>query len=301
MFQFRTEHIINSLAFNGVPGARVVQVTNATDPSIPAGETAVDIKQVGRFPQFDSVSKNRTTEVYKVSPSDPVNEVLTFDLSTLTLADLVGSVLRLDLSIELQGADIAEYSRWAIIKGQPLYAEYWVGTLPASTAALATALAAEWDKVLAKDGRKLVTVTASGTNVVVTATNEYQRLSGEVVQIQHGTSTDPLIMVTGAVTTAGAQGVGTAWFITKNLRIPTLENTRFGAPNSDERPIEGSRYIQYTFVLEGEANFHGQSAVGQKVVSRTRHIIYLLESLETPFEALIDDIIDGGVPIDPRA
>lgn len=300
MFDFTTETVINSLAFNGVANARVVAVTDTEDPSIPSGETAIDIKQVGRFPQFDSEGPVRTSAIYKVAPTSPVNEVLTIDLSTLTLADLTGSILRLDLEIDLNGSNAGEYSRWAVIKGQPLYAEYWVATTPASAGALATALAAEWDRVLRKDGRALVRVTASGSNLIITATDEYQRLSASIVQIENGYEDFPGLLVEGAVTTPGVLGQGTAWFITKNLRMPTIENIRFKGTNEDERPIADALYTQYTFVLEANRNFTGQSAVGQKLESKTRHIIYLENSLVSAFDALIDDIVDGA-PINPRA
>lgn len=301
MFDFTTETVINTLTFNGVPNARVVEVTPTDDPHIPAGEVAIDIKQVGRFPQFDSEGEVQTTAVYKTPPVAPVKEVLTLNLSGLTLADLTGTVLRLDLEINLQGSNAGEYSRWAIIKGQPLYAEYWVASTPASTSALATAVAAEWNRVLKKDGRSLVTVTASGSNVLVTAVDEYQRLKGEIVQIETGYEDMPVSLVTGTVTTAGVLGQGTAWFLTKNLRLPTIENIRFKGTIEDERPIANATYTQYTFVLEANRNFTGQSAVGQKLQSKTRHIIYLENSLVAAFDALIADIVDGGVPINPRA
>lgn len=294
MYNFETQTVINSLANN-----KAVILTDSEDPSIPSGENVLFIKQVGRFPEAGSASGTETKAIYKTVGTNPVNEVYTINGSALDPAALVGSVIRLDLDVRLSGSNNGAYSRWAVNKGEPFYAEFFVDQTYGSAALLLAAAVPVWNKAIAKEGNRQLNVTLSGTNVVVTATNEYQRVvQGSIVKIDFAYDDFATTLATGAVTTPGKAGFGTAWFITTNLSLPTIENIRFGGTNQDERPIEGELYNQYTFVLESDRNITGDGAVGEKLTSITRHVIYLRASLSTAFDALLLDI---GTIIDPRA
>lgn len=297
MFDFTTETVINSLANN-----KAVILTSAEDPSIPAGEDLLFIKQVGRFPEETSDSGTITKAIYKTVGTNPVNEVYTIDLAALdaaALADLAGTVIRLDLDVRLSGSNDGAYSRWAVNKGEPFYVEFFVEQAYANATALVADAVPVFNKGIAKEGNRQLDITASGATIVVTATTEYQRIvDGKVVKIDFAYDDFATVLATGAVTTPGSAGFGTAWFITTNLRLPTIENIRFGGTNQDERPIEGELYNQYTLVLESERNITGDAAVGEKLTSVTRHVIYLRASLSAQFDLLLADI---GTIVDPRA
>lgn len=91
----------------------------------------------------------------------------------------------------------------------------------------------------------------------------------------------------GTKVTSAAEPFGSAWFITKNLRMPTSSNTRFMAVGEDERPIDGANYDQYTFTYQVSRDIHGMSAVGQMVTSETQHIIYVKTDLASAFETIL--------------
>lgn len=288
MFNYVSETILNDLS-------RVLTIDNTDDPTIPSGEDAVFVKKLGKFPQYNSVSGVRTEAVYKRVGTNPVNEVATIALAGVTLADLVGKVIRITLDVRLSGSEDGEYSRWAVHKGQPFYAEYFVATLPTSIAALTTALAANFNKALSREGTYFVQVTAATTNLVVTATDEHQRFAGAKLELIADSQDDfPGLIATGTVTTAGKEGFGTSWFITKNLRLPTVENLRFKGIHQDELPIANSLYNQYTFKLVGERGPMGQSVVGQDATSVTYHVFYVLQTLAATFESSLTDILAPG-------
>ena len=102
-------------------------------------------------------------------------------------------------------------------------------------------------------------------------------------------SSDPdfKLLVAGTKTTGAAEPFGSAWYITKNLRLPSSSNTRFMAVNSDERPIDGASYNQYSFRYSVERDITGMGAVGQSMTSVTDHIIYVKSDLATAFETLL--------------
>lgn len=289
MFDFTKELILNNVAAN------IVALTDATDLSIPTGETAVLIKRYGKFYEQASVGPIKTTAIYKTVGFAPVNEVATFACASLVPADLVGKVLRLSLDVLLLGSQSADYSRWAVNKGQPFYVEFYVGQVYGTVDLLVAAMAAAYNKGIKKGTNTLYTelnVTASTTNIIVTATNEYQRISGIIERIDTSSDNFPVTLVTSTVTTPGKEGFGTSWFLTKNLRLPTIENIRFMGEHQDERPVEGTIYNQFVFTVEADRGpLTGQGAVGQKLASKTTHVVYVPQAQSAAFEAAVAGLV----------
>lgn len=91
----------------------------------------------------------------------------------------------------------------------------------------------------------------------------------------------------GTKTVAAVEPFGSAWYITKNLRLPSSSNTRFMAINEDERPIDGALYNQYSFDYSVVRDITGMNAVGQSLTSVTNHIIYVKSDLSSDFETLL--------------
>lgn len=283
MFDFSTELILNSLT-----GVSVLTATQ--DPSLLAGESALLLKKNGKY------RSTYVNKVYKNVGYLPVKEVATIDLTGVVLADLVGQVIRLTLDTTLSGSVAGAYSRWAINQGKPSFSEYYVETAPASVAALATALRDSFNRNLGPNADVVVTSTA--TSLILTAKDEYSRLHDAALELI--TAPDLRGEVTIAVlrkatiTTPGMEGFGTSWFITKNLRLPTIENTRFMGTLLDERPIADSIYDQYTIDMQVLRNITGQGAVGQLITSKTIHVIYVLHSQAAAFEALVTSAFGAG-------
>lgn len=135
---------------------------------------------------------------------------------------------------------------------------------------------------------------ADGGKIVVEATMYSQVFDAVILQELKDTTTssysadlDFETLVLGTKLVSGAEPFGSAWYITKNLRLPTSSNTRFMAINSDERPIDGASYDQYTFTYQAPRDIYGQSAVGQMMTSETQHIIYVKNDLSSAFETLL--------------
>jgi hypothetical protein len=77
----------------------------------------------------------------------------------------------------------------------------------------------------------------------------------------------------------------TGEWLVENLRFPTYPNLRYAAVNSDETPIAGALYHQYTFGYCIERRgLTGQGAVGQMLSSVTHHVFYVLDAYKGDFE-----------------
>lgn len=80
----------------------------------------------------------------------------------------------------------------------------------------------------------------------------------------------------------------TGEWLVENLRFPTYPNLRYAAVNSDETPIAGALYHQYTFGYCIERRgLTGQGAVGQMLSSVTHHVFYVLDAYKGEFEAAL--------------
>lgn len=288
MFDFSTETILNDLD-------KVSVLTDADDPTIPTGEKVLYVKSVGKFPQPTSTTSIKVKSAYKAVGYLDVNEEAEIDLSGLDLASLTGKVIRLAVDVRLSGAESGEYARWAVHKGQPFYAEYYVKSQPASATALATDLATAFDKAYRKDGVALINVESNADALVLKATNSYQVFEGSVLELIVSAFDDtPVILAEGEVTVKGKEGFGTTWFLTKNLRMPTIEATRFMGEFQDQRPLVNTLYNQYTLQLSALRNIGASAYVGGKGTSITTHVFYVPQALATTFEADLTSVLGAS-------
>jgi len=275
-FQFTTERVINSLA-----GISVIDNTSTlADPGVPAGSKALYVKTLNKF-----VDKNTPT-VYKNVGYAAVKEVATITIPAGTYA---AGVYRLELDVLMSGAYPITYDRWAINKGKPFYVEVLMPATGTATA-FATAFVAGVKKGLTKingDVIKDIAVSNTAGVISITAGNEYQRFKYSAVTLldAEGEDFDPI--VTGVIATPGKEGFGTSWWLTKNVRLPTQEATRFMGEDQDERPTVGSIYNQYVLKYAAQRNIGSLDYVGGLGVSHTDHIFWVPQTLATAFEGLI--------------
>lgn len=100
---------------------------------------------------------------------------------------------------------------------------------------------------------------------------------------------------------AGKPAVGSGKWILENLRFPTNANLRYAAPNGDEMPIEGAKYVQYAFEYSApNRGLHGQGTVGQEMTSVTHHVFYVHEDVDANITGVAEgtkvalkDLIEG--------
>ena len=93
------------------------------------------------------------------------------------------------------------------------------------------------------------------------------------------------IPVASAVIVNGKRGFGTYTQIMKDLRLPTLENTRWISPNAEELPVMGALYNQYTITYCADRGVIGSDAVGDTTKSTTQHIFFVKSDLASAFES----------------
>lgn len=300
MFDFATETIVNSLSFTDINQNVKPRVVVQTNPLAPT-EKLVNILQLGKFPKFNSISGTQTVGFYKVAPVAPVKETATLSLADLELADIKGHVLSLGIELILQGSQDGASAQFAVHKGDSFYTEYFVKSTD-TLATIATAITAVANSAFTRGDRKLLNATVSGTTITFTATTPYQRFKAiQLVDVTSAYDDLSAIVAEGTVTLKGSEGAGNYWQLLKNLRLPTNEATRFGGTLQDERPVPGAQYVQYTLQLEAKRNFTGQSAVGQKLESKTNHTIFVLSTLATAFEAFFTDIIPSAGWVNPTS
>lgn len=85
----------------------------------------------------------------------------------------------------------------------------------------------------------------------------------------------------------GIEGFGTFNHLQKDYRLPTQANGRWLRIDTDNYPIKGTVYNQYTIKVETDRGITGQSVVGQPGTSITTHIFWVAndQATITAFEA----------------
>lgn len=100
--------------------------------------------------------------------------------------------------------------------------------------------------------------------------------------------------------TKGEAEFATAKWIVENLRFPSHPNLRYTPLYSDEAPVAGKVYDEYSFEYRIERSvLGGMSAVGQVVDSAVRIVFYVAHDLAGAFEkALTDAATSASVTLD---
>jgi hypothetical protein len=209
---------------------------------------------------------------------------------------------RFVINLTQKGKYDAEFQNMLTYSGVKVSVE--VAVTPSMTAAsLAELVEDALNDYQTVKGWKYVTVTRSSDTITLEVTDEYNRIKSLELQAI-GTSLTgyaaytSVAFATGSIThvATGSEGFGTCHWVMKNLRLPTLANTSFGAPFSDERPVPGAQYSQYTFVQKSERpELGGTSAVNSEVTSKTTHVLYCDAASSAALEAAC---VSAGISID---
>lgn len=283
--QFQTENILNNL--NSVKTAAALGLTAGSGFGL----------RNGRFYDVANIVGKKVT---RTVASDGVLEKWTIAMPDV--ATWGTDVYRIVIDVRLTEVR-SDYDRYSVYKGKPFYVEFTVPAT-ATTDNLANAsIVKDINDGLKRNGVLDLTVTAvaatEGNNGSITVEGTFTSQVFDAVLIQKlvdtttsSYSSDPnfITVVEGTKTTAAVQAFGSAWFILKNLRIPTTWNTRFEGLDADEKPVDGAKYNQYAFTYAVSRDIHGIGAVGEQVTSQTQHIIYVRSDLATAFETVLSGV-----------
>ncbi len=148
-------------------------------------------------------------------------------------------------------------------------------------------------KVSIVDNKVVVNFTDSYIHVIDLELSYYEPTSCESCVGHY----EPIAIPTAnLVIVQNKEPFGTGKWIQENLRFPSYPNRRYAGLYSDETPIIGALYTEYTFQYDvPRKGYFGISAVNQKVESVTNHVFYVLNSLVTDFEALITEAFGDNV------
>ena len=214
---------------------------------------------------------------------------------------------RVVIEVALVGKYLADYAMpWSKFS-KPILAEFEIGT---ADTANAQDIMYKAVKAAIPENYPFVKVTKSSTDkVVVTCTDSHQVIVKAVLQKQEDldcpeSCTEKMyVPASEAVTiTKNEMEIGTAAWLQENLRFPSYPNLRYAALNSEEYPVAGGLYTQFSFLYcMPRKGLHGQGTVGQAMKSVTTHTFYVLDSLVSEFETALKDVFgkDSIVVLDP--
>jgi len=279
MYKFVKETIVN----NG--GSGVFSAANGV----------LSAKKIMNLPVTSIVS------AYKRGYKAPVKDKWTVQFDAVSSTE-TATDYRFVINLTQKGKYDAEFQNTLTYSGVKISVE--VAVTPSMTAAsLAELVEDALNDYQTVKGWKYVTVTRSTDTITLEVTDEYNRIKSLELQAI-GTSLTgyaaytSVAFATGSPThvATGSEGFGTCHWVMKNLRLPTLANTSFGAPFSDERPVPGAQYSQYTFVQKSERpELGGMSAVNSEVTSKTTHVLYCDAASSAALEAAC---VSAGISID---
>lgn len=293
MFQFTTTNVINSNV-DLTTGKELWSAQKADDTK--GLVASLNIKRVNNFKQPNVV------HIFKSEYTAPKNAQATLDLSTV--GGTKGEAYRLSIYIRLsQSLQSSYYSNDMVFKGKPLSVEFNWQDSPAATAKKLADIIKKYE--IAVYEKPIVKVAADGNELVIDATDQYQRFY--TVEIEkydadayHGMGEyTPVIAAHEAAhedydgtnkIVQGVEGFGTYEWLLHNLRLPTTMRTRIYAMNSDETPIPGAKYNEYVIHYCVNRGILGTNAVGDMVKSMTTHVFYVNQNVAAEFEAALLEI-----------
>ena len=282
---FQTERILNNLN----------SVKKAADADLTAGDGF--FLDYGCYLQKDGIVDKK---IYKTVASDGALESYTIETKNL----VVGKLYKFALDVRLVDEFRSDYNRFDIFNGKPFVVQFMI---PASantvvkvrdyvneTITAGITKAGVTEVKLSVDKTKDGVAGTEITTITVTATlfsQVFDKITiSELTPIQgatYGEDYESKVVVSGVLVVKAKEPFGSAWWITKNLRLPTEANTRFMAVNKEERPIDGAKYNQYFFQYKQARNINGLSVVGQETTSITEHIVYVISDQASAFETLV--------------
>ena len=266
-FNFETLTIVND--------ASIINVEN----------NVLSIKDKGINLKKDNIKIIREQE-----GTEPTMAKMVVDFANVNFGD--AEYGRIEVYINVDGAEPAMFANAFAQKGHPFWVEFQVGEDASATATTVAELFTKHD-IFVLD-KNVIKVTATGTKVTFESNKEYLRFGyvaiykfdaiGNESKIAYYKS--PLAATAPFTLTVGKNGFGTYKQLIKDLRLPTAANLGWAAPKAYAMPIFNALYNQYIVEYEDEAVNDGLQAVGQRMVSHTKHVIWVKKDLTTVIAAI---------------
>lgn len=269
MFQFTTTTVINSLK-DFTTGKNLITFADG----------------VLRIKRLNPFKKDNICKIWKSVHVDPSNDVL-------TLSDLIGQGAdkRVGLYIRSVGNADPMYANDLVFKGKPLYIEIPAGTDKYHIVEVVN----KYMNLVFGGVMQLIPSVEDSTKLVLTAVNPYQRITKVTVATRDADTKefgDGVAQDLATVLVSGNEGFGDYDHILKDLRLPTGANLRWKRTMEDEMPVPGASYDEYVIDYEVDRGNMGISAVGQKVVSKTTHVLFVNSAIAADFETALGGAAD---------
>lgn len=285
MFNFTTTHVINSNYDFSTNKALWSLGKDEND------KVSLHIKGVNNF------KASNVEKIYKAPYTDPKMAKVEIDFAEIPATVKKGETIRLSIYIRLTEADqCSYYANDTRYKGRPFTIEFpWLGTA-ADTLKNVLKLIRKYGLLVFE--KEVVKASISGTKLVLTAVNEFQRF--HVVKLEkyldpkelyaqewEELTSDNLV----TVVEKGLEGFGTYGWVLRNIKLPTHEHTTAFAPKQDEMPVPGAHYNQYTIHYCVNRGPLGLNAVGDTVKSVTTSVFYVNTALLGEDVNMTDEVV----------
>ena len=268
--------------------------------------------RVYRFGTFDAGNViNRT--VYKTPWSAPVKPVITITVPASIIPTTAGEVknIRLMIDLRLSGSVNSEYSTYnSRIKAKPMVANLQIdNTYNVNDVALYLTQIFKDQDYLYDNLR--VSVSNAGAVITITGETEFQWFYNVEIQelvnwnmaalgnyypVEPVWKTVAKYDATAEDTRFGKEGFGTYWTMLKNVQIQTsLRTDVFAVDNDDTKLMPGANYNQYVLDYRCKRDITGMGAVGQELVSITKHVLWVNADIAADFE---DVLRNSGLIVD---
>lgn len=227
----------------------------------------------------------------------------TLDLTKVKTAldNAEAKVARLYLYVGLEGSEESIYANDWYRKGMPLSVSFTNDTAENMVKNIVDTV--NRFNVFTKV-KKVLDVTADGTNLVISGTHEYQRLQKIQVLVDAGFGEETAVVdyelnhkedeaVIDEV--KGVNGFGTYSQLLKDLRLPTGVHNHWMSVQKDEMPIVGATYNQYiiNYYAPSMAN-PSFTAIGNRSISETTHVFWVKSDLVAEWEGILAEIDPEG-------
>ena len=276
MFQFTTTTIINSNQAVDAQGNDLLDDKGAKLTKFAGNKDKLRVFGTGIF------KAENIKSVYKRASSVGVREVSTIAIP----AKVKGTLLRLEVNVKLHGRVQSDYTSYNGDFSKPAVIDILSTGVAATDAAEFERL---YNKLKTEYGYNMFTAKAAGTTLTLTARENGQLLSAELLEVgELGPALIPEItsLAKSKVTESGKKGFGDTPHMLQSIAIPTYENTRHFGILKDERPIVGATYTQFTLkyeVLSGEDDIWNSAKK-----ATTTHVFWVIDSLADAFK---DEIV----------
>ena len=241
------------------------------------GEGVVAVKRGGNY-----VIDNIEGKIFKTEGSKGTKAKVAITPAALESAD----VARLTIYLSTPGTEFVEF-------GSPNWQEFGKPYIIETTATTKEGLAAAIKLALNEDNAHFSVTTDDSTVILEAAETwmDFAEVNYDLVTFVDCSDCPKETVVSKTATnvgeiTHGKSEFGTAKWIVENLRFPSHPNLRYTPLYSDEAPIAGTVYTEYSFEYRVKRSVPGGlSAVGQVVDSIVRIVFYVAPAAQSAFEA----------------